>query len=113
MIAEFANIEQIPYSRAKSDNQIFDFLVGKHFVQAGAFNVQDFAAQRQNGLESAVAALLGAATGGISLNNIELAFGWVRFGTVRQFSRQSQAVEHAFANDAVAGGAGSHAGFGG
>jgi hypothetical protein len=47
---------------------------------AGLLHVQDLAAQRQDGLELAVAALLGGAAGGVTLDDVDLAqrgsFSW-------------------------------------
>jgi len=45
--------------------------------RGGALDVEDLAAQRQDGLGAAVAALLGAAGGGVSLHDVNLALCWV------------------------------------
>jgi hypothetical protein len=50
-----------------------DFLVAQHLVVARFFDVEDFALQRQNGLEAAVAALLGGAAGRFALDQEQLA----------------------------------------
>ena len=39
MIAQFFNIKLFVDIRAQSDNQIFDFIVGQHFVQARSFHI--------------------------------------------------------------------------
>ena len=43
---------------AQRGDQGGDFLAGDQFVKAGAFDVEDFALQRQDGLKFTVAALL-------------------------------------------------------
>jgi len=47
----------------------------QHLVVAGLFNVEDLALERQNGLEAAVAALLGGAACAFALDQIKLAAG--------------------------------------
>src|SRR5579875_901519 len=68
--------------------QIFD---------AGLFDVERFAAQRQNGLETTIAAGLRRAAGGIAFDQEQ--FGGVRiaFGAVEQLARQTAAGKDTFA----------------
>jgi len=49
-----------------------DFLVAEDLVEAGLLRVDQLAAEREDGLETAVAALLGGATGGVALDDVEL-----------------------------------------
>ena len=53
---------------AEGRQQQPDFLRRQHFVEAGFFDVQDFAAQRKNRLRAPVAALLGRAARGVALD---------------------------------------------
>ncbi len=50
-----------------------DFVVGEHLVEARLLDVDDLAAQRQDGLERAVARLLGRAAGRVALDDVDLA----------------------------------------
>ena len=50
-----------------------DFFVAQHLVFARLLDVEDLAAQRQDRLETAVAPLLGRATGRVALHQVQLA----------------------------------------
>ena len=90
-----------------------DFLVAEHLVVAGLFDVEDLALEREDGLELAVAALLGGAAGGLTLDQVELAAVGLALGAVGQLAGQAAAVERALAAGQVAGLAGGFAGAGG
>ncbi len=87
-----------------------DFLVAEHLVVAGLFDVEDLALERQDGLELAVAALLGGAAGGFTLDQVELAAVGLALGAVGELAGQAAAVERALAAGEVAGFAGGFAG---
>jgi hypothetical protein len=91
---------------AQGGDQREDFIAGQQLFVAGFFHVQDLAAQRQDRLELAVAALLGGAAGGVALDDVDLAQRGVFFLAVGQLAGQAHAVEHAFAPGHVAGLAG-------
>ena len=57
MIAEFFHIYRIPNPGPKGNDEIFYFFVFDHFIQSGAFGIQDFSFQRQNRLEFSVSPL--------------------------------------------------------
>ena len=59
-------------ARAQRRDDGAELLVGQHLVDALFLDVEGLAAQRQNGLKAAVAALLGAAAGGIALDDEQL-----------------------------------------
>jgi hypothetical protein len=71
--------------------------LGDGLVEAGFFDVEDLALEGQDGLEFAVAALLGGAAGGVTLDQVELAQGGVLFLAVGELAGQADAVEHALA----------------
>src|SRR5690606_22313452 len=73
-------------------------------------DVQDFPAQGQDGLELAVATLLGAAAGGIALNDVDFAALRLPVGAVRQLAGQGAAFQGGFAAGQFAGLAGGFAG---
>jgi hypothetical protein len=99
--------------RCPGGDQREDFVAGQQLFVAGFFHVQDLAAQGQDGLEFAVAALLGRAAGGVTLDDVDFAHRRVFFLAVGQFAGQAHAVEHAFAAGHFAGLAGGFAGAGG
>ena len=71
-------------------DQVGDLLVGAELVAAGAGDVEDLAAQRQDRLGGAVARLLGRAAGRVALDDEEL--GAVRgvLRAVGQLAGQAQ-----------------------
>ena len=80
-----------------------NLFVRQRFVQAGLFDVKDFTAQGQNCLEAAVAALLGGATGAVTLDDVEFALFRFAAGAVGQLAGEGQAFQRALAHDQVAG----------
>jgi hypothetical protein len=86
--------------------------VAEHLVVAGLFDVEDLALERQDGLEAAIAALLGGAAGALALDQVELAAVGIALAAVGQLAGQSAAIERAFAAGEVAGLAGRFAGAG-
>ena len=84
-----------------------------HLVEARLLDVEHLAAQRQDRLELAVAALLGGAAGGIALDEVELAQRRVLLLAVGELAGQADAVEHALAAGHLARLARGFAGAGG
>ena len=78
----------------------------------GLLGVDELAAQRQDGLEAAVAALLGGAAGGVALDDVELGERGIALGAVGELAGQAAAGERALA-DGLAGLARGLAGAGG
>src|SRR5690606_17426145 len=99
---------------AQRGDQGGDLLAGDQAVEARLLHVQHLAAQRQNGLELAVAALLGGATGRVPFHNVELGKGRIFFLAVGQLSGQAGTFQHALATGhlaCTAGGVASPGGF--
>src|SRR6202035_2386379 len=71
-------------------DQIGELLVLRQLVLAGGRHVEDFSAQRQDGLRAAIARLLGGAAGGIALDDENLGTVGGAIGAVGEFSRQAQ-----------------------
>ena len=90
----------------EGDDQRPDVLAREHLVEPRLLDVEDLAAQRQDRLEPAVAALLGRATGRVALDEVELAARGIAFLAVGELARERHAVERALADDEVAGLAG-------
>ena len=85
------------------DDQRPDVLAREDLVETGLLDVQELAAQRQDRLEAAVAALLGRAAGRVALDDVQLAARRIALLAVGELARQRQAVEGALADDEVAG----------
>ena len=90
-----------------------DFLVAEHLVVAGFFDVEDFALEGQDGLEAAIAALLGGAAGAFALDQVEFAAVGIALRAVGELAGQAAAIESALAAGEVARLAGGLAGAGG
>jgi len=65
-----------------------NFFVGQDLGQTRFFDIDDFAAEREDRLETAVAALFRAAAGGIAFDDIEFGAVWIAVRTVGKFTRQ-------------------------
>ena len=79
-----------------------DFLVREHLVDARLLDVDDLAAQRQDRLELAPAALLGRAAGRVALDEVELAERRIGERAVGELARQVADVERRLASREVA-----------
>ena len=79
--------------------EVGELLVLCELVLAGGGDIEDFAAQRQDRLRSAVARLLGRAAGGIALDDKNLrAFGRA-VGAVGELARQPELAHRGLARD--------------
>ena len=76
-------------ARADGRDHRPDFVVLKHPVQARLLHVDELAADRENGLELSVAALLGGAACRVALDDIQLRVHWVAVRAIGQFARQA------------------------
>src|SRR5437588_772774 len=79
-----------------------DLLVREHFVDARLLDVDDLAAQRQDGLEVAPPALLGRAAGRVALDEIELAERRIGERTIGELARQVADIERRLSSREVA-----------
>src|SRR5471032_1787323 len=110
VVAQLFDVEFIRADRrAQRGDQRGDLFRRQHLFEARLFHVQHFTAQRQDGLELAVAALLGRAACRVTLDDVQFAQRRVFFLAVGQLGRQAQAVHDAFAAGQVAGLAGRFA----
>src|SRR5436305_3533044 len=93
-----------PYTTLfRSRNHGADFFVAQHLVIARLLDVKDLAFERQNGLKTAVAALLGCSTCGLTFDQEELATVGIALGTVCQLAGQAATIERALAAGKIAG----------
>src|SRR4028118_1452206 len=86
-----------PYAGAERGDERADLGGGQHLVHPRPLHVQDLALERQDGLEHAVAALLGGAAGAIALHQEELALGGVLLLAVGELAGQGRDVERVLA----------------
>ncbi len=86
-VAQAGQVEVIADAGAEGRDERLDFVVPQDLVQAGALGVQDLAAQGQDGLEVAVAALLGRAAGRVAFHDVELGLGRSRARSSRPACR--------------------------
>ncbi len=97
VVAQLVGVELFADAGAERGDQGADLLARQHLVHAHALDVQDLAAQRQNGLEFAVAALLGGAAGGIALDDEDLGLRRIALLAVGELARQRRHAERALA----------------
>ena len=78
-------------------NDRADLFEAQDLVEASFFDVEDFTLERQDGLGLVVAPALGAATGRVAFDQVDLGFFDVFAGAVVELAGQAAAVERAFA----------------
>ena len=90
VVAQLFDVEIIAVALGKSASEGIDhgldLRIGQHLVDACLFHIQNLAPDGKDCLEHAVSCHLGAASGGISLHNKDLALGRVPGFAVGQFS---------------------------
>ena len=98
VVAQLVGVELVlADARAERRDQRADFLARQHLVEARALDVQDLAAQRQDGLVLAVAALLGGAAGRVALDDEEFGLGGIALLAIGELAGQGGDVERALA----------------
>ena len=83
--------------------------MAQHLVVAGFFDVEDFAFEGKDGLEAAIATLLGGAACAFTFDEIEFAALGIALGAIGQLAGQTAAVQSALATRKVASLAGGFA----
>ena len=97
VIAQLFDVEFVADPGAERLNQRADFLRRNDAVEARPFDVQNLALQRQDRLHMPVAALLGAAAGGVPFDQEELALAGVAFLAIGKLAGQAGDVHRALA----------------
>ena len=83
VVTQLVGVELVLADRgAERSDQRADFLAGQHLVETRALDIEDLAAQRQDGLGFARAALLGRTAGGVALDEEEFGFRRIALGAV-------------------------------
>src|SRR3954453_9963939 len=94
--------DRVAHAGPDRRDQRLDLLVAQHLVDERALALEALAAQRQDRLRVAVAALLGRAAGGVALHDEDLAERRILAGEVGQLARQPRFLERALAPREVA-----------
>ena len=98
VIARLRDVEVLASDAgAERGDQGADFRGAQHLVETGPLDVQDLAAQGQDGLGRPIAGLLGGAAGGITLDEEDLGLGRVALLAVGELAGQAGDVERALA----------------
>ena len=98
VVAQLVGVELVVADAgAERRDQRADLLGRQHLVEAHALDVEDLAAQRQHGLEFAVAALLGGAAGRVALDDEQFGFRRIALLAVGELAGQRGDVERALA----------------
>ena len=112
VVSQLADVEIFADAAAERLDDDADFLAAEHLVHARLFDVENLAAQGQNGLELAVASLFGAAAGRVALDDVDFAVFGGAAGAVGQLARQRKTAQRRFAHE-LAGFFGGFAGLAG
>ena len=89
VVAQLVGVELVDADAgAERGDQRADLLRRQHLVETHALDVEDLAAQRQDRLELAVAALLGAAAGAVALDDEQLGLGRIALLAIGELARQ-------------------------
>ena len=102
VVAQLREVEALADAGAEGDDQRPDVLAREDLVEPRLLDVEELAAERQDRLEAAIAALLGGAAGRVALDEVELAAGRVPLLAVGELAREGHPVERALADDEVA-----------
>src|SRR5262249_1410044 len=91
-IAQLGGVEVFTRAAAQGRHEVAQLLVRQHLAGRRLLGVEHLAAQRQDGLELAVATLLGGATSGIALDDEELALVRICRAAIGELPRQVEAM---------------------
>ena len=95
VVAQLRDIEVVADAGAERGDDVGHLLGRQHLVDARALDVEDLAADRQHGLELALAALLGGAAGRVAFDDEKLGVGRVAVLALGETARKPQVVERA------------------
>jgi len=102
-VAGFFEVKVAADSAAERRNHGPDFGVVQNRVQAGFFDIENFAAQRQDRLKTAVPSLFRRTARRIALHQIDFRLHRIPDRTIGQFSRQGTNFQGAFPPGQFAG----------
>ena len=93
VVLQVADVEVLADAGAQRRDHRAELLVEQHLIQPLLLHVQRLAPQRKDRLEAAVAALLGAATCGVALDDEQLVQRGVPAGAAGQLAHQRRCVQ--------------------
>ena len=102
VVAGLLDVEVLADPAADGRDERLDLLAREHLVEPRALHVQDLAANRQNRLGLARAALLGRAAGGVALDDEELRLGRIALLAVGELPGQAVVRERPLAAREIA-----------
>src|SRR4029077_12610358 len=91
-VAQLGEIDRLAHAAAERRDDVLELLVGEQLLVVGLLGVEHLAAQRQDRLGAAVAALLGGAAGGLALDDEQLAVARVGGAAVGELAGEVEAV---------------------
>ena len=104
VIAQFVDVVLFAAdATAQRSDQGADFLRRDHLVKTGFLDVEDFTFQRQDGLGTTVATLLGGAASRVTFHQVQFGQSRVFFLAVSQLARQARDVQRAFTTGHLTG----------
>src|SRR6478609_573085 len=109
VVAQLGDVEVLANAGAEGGDHGLDLGIAERLVQPGTLDVQDLAAQRQDGLGLRVAAALGGTAGRVTLHDVDLAPLRVLRGAVGQLAGHAEGFQRALAAGVVPGLPGGHA----
>ena len=90
MVAKIFFIKFFPfYTKTQGGDQGLNFGIFVDFSIISLLDIQDFAAQGQDGLKATIPTLLSRTAGGIPFDDINLRLAWIPGTAIRQLARQS------------------------
>src|SRR5690606_30900363 len=87
VVAELVDVVGVADTRSEGRDQRDDLLAREHLVKTSFLDVEDLAAERENGLRRTIATLLRTTAGAVSLDEKELGLCGVTFLAVRELAR--------------------------
>src|SRR5918998_5668724 len=98
IVPALRHVEGLPHAGADGADHGLYLDVGEDLVHVGLLDVEDLAAQRQDGLEISLPALLARTARRVALDDVQLAPGRVLGRAVCQLARQRRALQVALAD---------------
>ncbi len=95
VIPELRDIETLSDTGAERDDNRLERIRLHHFVKARLLDVHKLPSKRKNRLKHSISTLLGASTGGISLNDINLGTGSISTGAIGKLPGERHSIKRA------------------
>src|SRR5207245_3699573 len=103
VLPERLDVEVIgPDAATERCDHRLDLVAAQHLVEASLLDVQNLSLERQDGLEAAIAPLLGRPPCRLALDDVQLALGGIALLAVRELAGQGAAVQGALPAHEVA-----------